>query len=46
MKLASELVIDAVIPADRLRDEIAKRFARAAGKQRAPAPKKHLVPPV
>jgi len=51
MKLASELVIDAVIPHERLRHEIATRFARARdtgtdsldhGRPR----RKHLVPPV
>jgi methylmalonyl-CoA decarboxylase subunit alpha len=50
-KLAAELVIDAVIPGDRLRAEIAQRFARYAGKGDAAAAarggkKKHMVPPV
>jgi acetyl-CoA carboxylase carboxyltransferase component len=45
-KLAGELVIDAVIPTERLRAEIAARFARAADKREPRAPKKHLVPPV
>src|SRR5208282_1441178 len=35
MKLASELVIDAVIPGDRLRGEISSRFARYAAKSEA-----------
>jgi acetyl-CoA carboxylase carboxyltransferase component len=53
MKLASELVVDAVIPGDRLRGELSTRFARyvrtrleGLGK-RGPRPaKKHLVSPV
>jgi acetyl-CoA carboxylase carboxyltransferase component len=46
MKLASELVVDAVIPFDRLRAEVATRFERYA-KKSEPAPRrKHLVPPV
>jgi acetyl-CoA carboxylase carboxyltransferase component len=46
MKLASELVVDLVVPGDRLRQEIAERFARLEGR-RAQAPRrKHLVPPV
>jgi acetyl-CoA carboxylase carboxyltransferase component len=48
MKLAAELVVDAVIPGDRLRSELATRFARYAEKREAAwaAPKKHIVPPV
>ncbi len=46
MKLASELVIEAVIPGERLRDEIASRFARFAAKIETRPRKKHLVPPV
>jgi acetyl-CoA carboxylase carboxyltransferase component len=46
MKLASELVIDAVIPGDRLRAEIATRFARYEKKQEARPRRKHMVPPV
>ena len=45
-KLASELVIDAVVPGDRLRDEIAPRFARYADKREPRPKKKHMVPPV
>ncbi len=45
-KLAAELVIDAVVPGDRLRAEIAQRFARYAGKREVRVPKKHMVPPV
>jgi methylmalonyl-CoA decarboxylase subunit alpha len=46
MKLASELVIDAVVPGDRLRAEVAKRFARYEAKEESRPRKKHLVPPV
>ena len=46
MKLASELVVDAVVPGERLRAEIARRFARAADKREARPAKKHIVPPV
>jgi acetyl-CoA carboxylase carboxyltransferase component len=46
MKLASEMVVDAVVPGDRLRSEIAARLARYADKREARPSKKHLVPPV
>ncbi len=46
MKLAAELVVDAVIPGDRLRAELASRFARYADKREARPKKKHIVPPV
>ena len=46
MKLASELVIDAVVPGDRLRTEIASRFDRYAGKRQVRRTKKHMVLPV
>jgi len=45
-KLAAELAVDAIIPAERLREEIAARFARCADRRTARPPKKHLVPPV
>jgi acetyl-CoA carboxylase carboxyltransferase component len=45
-KLASELVVDAVVPGEKLREEVARRFARAADKREARPAKKHLVPPV
>jgi acetyl-CoA carboxylase carboxyltransferase component len=45
-KLASELVVDAVIPFDRLRAEVAARFDRYEGKREARPDKKHLVPPM
>jgi acetyl-CoA carboxylase carboxyltransferase component len=46
MKLASELVIDAVVPGDRLRHELATRFDRFAAKRTERPRKKHIVPPV
>ncbi|WP_394823407.1 acyl-CoA carboxylase subunit beta [Pendulispora albinea] len=46
MKLASELVVDAVVPGERLRDEILARFERAGKKRATRLTKKHLVPPV
>jgi acetyl-CoA carboxylase carboxyltransferase component len=45
-KLASELVVDAVIPFERLRPEVAQRFALAGAKRGAPTKKKHMIPPV
>ena len=46
MKLAAELVIDAVVPGDRLRAEISARFARCEGKTEPRPKKKHMVLPV
>jgi acetyl-CoA carboxylase carboxyltransferase component len=46
VKLASELVIDAVIPMDSLRSEVARRFARHADKDEPRPPKRHMVPPM
>jgi acetyl-CoA carboxylase carboxyltransferase component len=45
-KLASELVIDAVIQPDQLRIEVARRFARSVGRREARIARKHIVPPV
>ena len=45
-KLASELVVDAIIPFDRLRAEVAARLERYRDKIEPRAPKKHLVPPM
>lgn len=45
-KLASELVVDAVVQPERLRQEIALRLSRAAGKREERPRKKHMVPPV
>jgi acetyl-CoA carboxylase carboxyltransferase component len=46
LKLASDLVIDAVIPHERLREEIATRFARATRSAVPRLPRKHIVSPV
>jgi acetyl-CoA carboxylase carboxyltransferase component len=46
MKLAAELVVDAVVPGDRLRAEISARLARGGGDLRERVRKKHLVSPV
>lgn len=46
VKLASELVVDAVVPTDSLRAEVARRFARHADKGEARPPKRHIVPPM
>jgi acetyl-CoA carboxylase carboxyltransferase component len=46
LKLASELVVDAVVPGDRLRDEIRVRLERYADKREGRPEKKHLVSPV
>jgi methylmalonyl-CoA decarboxylase subunit alpha len=46
MKLASEMVIDAVIPGERLRDELVRRFEAYADKEEALPDRKHMVIPV
>ena len=46
VKLASELVVDAVIPSERLRDELVRRFAMYRNKREARPQKKHMVLPV
>jgi acetyl-CoA carboxylase carboxyltransferase component len=46
MKLASELVVDAVIPGDRLRHELSTRFRRYESKVESRPSKKHMVLPV
>jgi acetyl-CoA carboxylase carboxyltransferase component len=45
-KLASELVVDAVVPFDRLRAEITRRFSVAWGRRTERVPRKHIVPPM
>jgi len=45
-KLASDLVIDAIVPGTQLRSEIAKRLALADDTRRPAATKKHMVPPM
>ena len=46
LKLAAEQVVDAVVPGDRLRAEIASRFAAAAQRERPRNPKRRSVTPV
>jgi acetyl-CoA carboxylase carboxyltransferase component len=45
-KLASEMVIDGIIPSADLRREVARRFARYEGKVEERPRKKHIVVPV
>ena len=44
--LAAELVVDAVVQPEDLRDELARRLALAAGRVRDDVVKRHGVPPV
>ena len=46
MKLAGELVIDAVVPGDRLRAELVRRFGAYRSRRRADVARHHPVPPV
>jgi acetyl-CoA carboxylase carboxyltransferase component len=46
LRLASELVIDAVIKPEDLRPELIERLARASGKDRHFSDRRHGVPPV
>jgi acetyl-CoA carboxylase carboxyltransferase component len=46
LHLASELVIDAVIEADQLREELVRRFSHAASKQRSWPAKRNPITPV
>jgi acetyl-CoA carboxylase carboxyltransferase component len=45
-KLASELVVDAVIEPERLRDEVAARLGRYVRRAPQRVPRKHIVPPM
>jgi acetyl-CoA carboxylase carboxyltransferase component len=45
-KLASELVVDEIVPFEGLRGELARRFALYAGRGSTRAPQKHLIPPM
>jgi acetyl-CoA carboxylase carboxyltransferase component len=45
LRLASDLVIDAVVQPEDLRDELVRRFALSAGKQRHFSDRRHGVPP-
>jgi acetyl-CoA carboxylase carboxyltransferase component len=44
--LASELVVDAVVPPERLRDEVAARLRVARGRRDTPPRKRRSVTPV
>jgi acetyl-CoA carboxylase carboxyltransferase component len=46
LHLASELIVDAVVDFDRLREEIVRRFAASDGRERFLVEKRHGVPPV
>ena len=46
MKLANEMVIDGIIPGDRLREELVKRFEMYEDKEPQLVDRKHMVPPV
>jgi acetyl-CoA carboxylase carboxyltransferase component len=45
-KLGAEQVIDAIVPGDKLREEIIKRFDAAASRPRPTSPKRRSVTPV
>jgi acetyl-CoA carboxylase carboxyltransferase component len=45
LKLASEMVVDAVVQPEDLRAELARRFARYAGRRRERPAKRHGIPP-
>jgi acetyl-CoA carboxylase carboxyltransferase component len=45
-KLAAELVVDAVISFEGLREELARRFTLSRGQVSPRVPRKHLVPPM
>jgi acetyl-CoA carboxylase carboxyltransferase component len=46
VKVASELVVDAIVSTNTLREELSRRFARYAAKSEARPAKKHMVLPV
>jgi acetyl-CoA carboxylase carboxyltransferase component len=46
LRLAADLVIDAIIEPEELRDELIRRFAQAVGKSRHFSDRRHGVPPV
>ena len=46
LRLASDLVVDAVVPPAQLREELVLRLEAAVGKQRAFSERRHGVPPV
>jgi len=46
VKIASELVVDAIVSTNALREEVSRRFGRYASKSELRPAKKHIVPPV
>jgi methylmalonyl-CoA decarboxylase subunit alpha len=46
VRLAADLVVDAVVDPEDLRAELARRLAAAAGKDREFTRRRHGVPPV
>ena len=46
MHLAAELVVDAVVQPEDLRDELVRRFALARTRRREDFDRRHGVPPV
>ena len=46
VRLASELVVDAIVEPEELREELVRRFARARGKDRTFSRRRHGVTPV
>jgi acetyl-CoA carboxylase carboxyltransferase component len=46
LRLASDLVIDAIVQPEELRSELVKRLAYASSKSRAFSDRRHGVPPV
>jgi acetyl-CoA carboxylase carboxyltransferase component len=46
LRLAADLVVDAVVEPSELREQVIARFAAAAGKDRSRPAKRHGVPPV
>lgn len=45
-RLASELIVDAIVPPSELRAELVRRFAVYSSRRRDDAPRHHAVPPV
>jgi acetyl-CoA carboxylase carboxyltransferase component len=46
LKLADDLVLDAIVPAALLRNQIARRLDLLKGKRETRSPKKHIIPPM
>jgi len=45
-RLASELIVDAIVPPDELRAELVRRFAVYSGRRRADVTRHHPIAPV